>query len=96
MSCLKLQAGTLKQCLNKEGHPGDCIFTLLQPEVAAKEDRRKARDNQLVRRNLADGYLKAACANPSIVTTNGQRDQIVDAALAMADDLIEKTGGFGP
>lgn len=97
MGCLKLQAGTLKQCLVKEtdaegNHSGDCIFTLLRPEVAAAQDKRKERDNQLVRRNLADGYIPTILAGTPAEHTH----LVVDAALALADDLIAKTGGFGP
>jgi hypothetical protein len=100
MSCLKLQVGTLKQCLEKvDGHPGDCIFTLLRPEVAAAQDKRKERDNQLVRRNLADGYIPAlmgAYWAPESESPNESGRRVVDLALTMADDLIAKTGGFGP
>lgn len=94
MGCLKLQPGTLKQCLEKEdGHKGDCIFTLLKPEVAAAEDKRKARDHQLVRRQVALGLI------PTIMTIQGHdtsHDEDVDLALVIADDLIAKTGGHSP
>lgn len=100
MGCLKLQPGTLKQCLEKEdGHPGECIFTLLRPEVAAAQDKRKERDQQLVRRQVAQGFIPALLESESMSTPENFKaavDNVVGAALDLADALIAKTGGFGP
>jgi hypothetical protein len=92
----------MKQCLVKgDGHAGDCVFTLLKPEVAAAQDKRKERDNQLTRRQIAQGFIPTLL---SVQLPEGARpsdyasaiENVVGGALDIADALIAKTGGYGP
>ena len=72
---------------------------ILKPETVTAREAQEARAHKLLRRQFADGYLKATLSNPSddtMMILRGTSDEVlVDRALALADALIAKTGGPG-
>lgn len=72
---------------------------ILKPETVTAREAQEARAHKLLRRQFADGYLKATLSNsaPSNIAAleNATDEEMVDRALDLADELINQTGGPG-
>jgi hypothetical protein len=71
---------------------------ILKPETVTAREAQEARAHKLLRRQYADGYIKALLAidaKQNLDIGIDPIDWVVDRALALADCLIEKTGGPG-